>query len=269
MNDVFSHVDLDQLDKEVQQELDQAQEVDTNVEPEDHQDESVQDEKDMDTQVEAEVVESEEANEQESEQQTMNEEEDEDEVAKRNRAFAELRRRAERNEKYAEAIRRIAERAGVDPDTIVERIRQKELEQEAQEKKVPVEILQRLKALEEENQRIREQTIAQQMQLQIEEVQKKFNATDQDIRDTFAYMLKAGIDPREVPVDFEAFFKAAHFDRLLEQERKKAEQEFFSKKKERQEKAAASTHDGSAALSDDDIEAQIDKEVAAIVENWF
>lgn len=267
MNDVFSHVDLDQIDKEVQQELDQVQEVDTDVEPEDHQDESVQDEKDMDAHVETEVVESEEANEQESEQQTMNEEEDE--VAKRNRAFAELRRRAERNEKYAEAIRRIAERAGVDPDTIVERIRQKELEQEAQEKKVPVEVLQRLKALEEENQRIREQTIAQQMQLQIEEVQKKFNATDQDIRDTFAYMLKAGIDPREVPVDFEAFFKAAHFERLLEQERKKAEQEFFSKKKERQEKAAASTHDGSAALSDDDIEAQIDKEVAAIVENWF
>lgn len=268
MNDILSHVDLDQIDKEVQQELDQVQEVDTDVEPENHQDESVQDEKDMDAHVETEVVESEEANEQESEQQTMNEE-DEDEVAKRNRAFAELRRRAERNEKYAEAIRRIAERAGVDPDTIVERIRQKELEQEAQEKKVPVEVLQRLKALEEENQRIREQTIAQQMQLQIEEVQKKFNATDQDIRDTFAYMLKAGIDPREVPVDFEAFFKAAHFERLLEQERKKAEQEFFSKKKERQEKAAASTHDGSAALSDDDIEAQIDKEVAAIVENWF
>jgi len=190
-----------------------------------------------------------------------------DDEQKRNRAFAELRRRAEENERYAAFVKKLAEETGLEPEALIKRIEERQLQMQAQQQNVPVDVLKRLKALEEENRMIRETTAAQRMDEQIKNVINTYKASDEEIQNTFAYMLRNGVDPRENPmVNFEDFYRAANFDKIIERKIKEAEQSVLSKKKERQMKASVA-HEGGTALTED-IDELIDKEVAAILENW-
>lgn len=190
-----------------------------------------------------------------------------DDEQKRNRAFAELRRRAEENERYAAFVKKLSEETGLDPETLIKKIEERQLQMQAQQQNVPVDVLKRLKALEEENRMIRETTAAQRMDEQIKNVINTYKASDEEIQNTFAYMLRNGVDPRENPmVNFEDFYRAANFDKIIERKIKEAEQSVLSKKKERQMKASVA-HEGGTALTED-IDELIDKEVAAILENW-
>lgn len=256
MSEFEFDVDLESIENEILEETEEIEDATQDEEtlPEEGEDEQTETETETET-------------EKETEKETTPPVETEEQ--KRNRAFAELRRRAEANEKYASVIQKIAEQAGTTPEEVVRRYEERMLEEQARQENVPVDVLKRLQALEQENAMIKEQTAAQRLTEQIEKIQKTFNASEDDIRNTFAYMMESGVDPRNNPnVNFEAFYKAANFDKLLEQKQKEAEQSLLSKKKERQQKAVASTHDGSAAQSEDDLDAMIDKEVASLIENW-
>jgi hypothetical protein len=70
---------------------------------------------------------------------------------KRNQAFQTLRQQAEENKKYADFINRLAQDSGVSPEEILNRYQERQLEAEAEQQNVPVDVLKRLNTLEQEN----------------------------------------------------------------------------------------------------------------------
>jgi hypothetical protein len=187
---------------------------------------------------------------------------------KQNQAFAELRRKAQENEQAAAFLKRFADSAGVSPDEIVKRFEQKQLEQEAQKQNVPVEVLQRLRSLEEENMAVKSTLVGEKLDKQIQGVIEKYKATEDDIKATFNEMLNSGVDPRNNPnVDFEKFYKAANFDKILEAQVKEAKQTSLSQKKKRQEQAAI-PNGTSTTQTGTDIDDLVAKDVKDILENW-
>ena len=262
-------IDLDAIRNEIQEEQSQLEgQFDEEPTGEEHEIEQVEDVETSDEagiDDEVEDVQEEQEQEQEQEQPSLDKVPDEEE--KRNRAFAELRRRAEANEKYAKVIEEIALQAGTTPEELLKRFEQRKLEQEAKAQNVPVEYLQKQKQLEEEIRTLKEQTAAEKFQMQIDKVINTYKANEEEIRATFEYMVSLGIDPRENPnVDFERMYKAANLDRILEREKTQAKQSLLSKKKERQEKAAIPHESGATQV--DDMDAILDKKVASIIENW-
>lgn len=158
---------------------------------------------------------------------------------KRNRAFADLRRQAEENRKYADFINRMAQDAGVAPEEILARYEQRALEAQSQREGVPVEYLQRQNQTESELAQLREQLVVERMDKQIQDVIGKYSATNEDIQATFEEMYRMGIDPQEnMNVDFEKFYRAANHEKIVQAEVEKARQTDLSAKKKRQEQAA-------------------------------
>ena len=188
---------------------------------------------------------------------------------KQNQAFAELRRKAQENEKYAALVQRMAEQAGTDPDEIVKRFEERALELEAQNQGVPVEVVQRLKTLEEENKTVKEAAIAEKLDKQIQQTIKEYGATDDEIKATFEEMFRSGVDPRTNPnADFEKFYKAAHLDKILEQKVNEAKQTSLSQKKKRQSQAAIPNGTGTSQQGSSDIDDLVKQDVNSILDNW-
>jgi hypothetical protein len=188
---------------------------------------------------------------------------------KQNKAFAELRRKAQENEQAAQFLKRFAETAGTSPEEVMNRFEQRLLEQEAQKQNVPVEVIQRIKKLEEENETIKSTTVAERMNTQIQSTIEKYGATDDDIRATFEEMAKSGIDPRVNPnVDFERFYKAANFDKILEKKVSEAKQSSLAQKKKRQEQAAIPNGVSTTQTDSSDIDDLVSQDVKDILENW-
>ena len=162
-----------------------------------------------------------------------------DDADKRNRAFADLRREAEANRKYAEFINRLAEEGGVSPDDLLARYEERNLEAEAQRQQVPVELLKRQNSTESELAQLKEQMRVEKMDAQITKVTDKYGADDDSIRETFKYMVETGIDPRIADnVDFEKFYRAANLDSIIQKEVANAKQADLENKKKRQESAS-------------------------------
>lgn len=158
---------------------------------------------------------------------------------KRNRAFADLRRQADENRKYAEFINRLAQDSGVSPDEILNRYQERQLAAEAEAQQIPVDVLKRLNTLEQESSSAREQLRAERMEIQIESVKAKYGADDNSIRAAFQDMLESGIDPRVVDnVNFEKFYRAANLDSIIQKEVENARQNDLTNKKKRQESAS-------------------------------
>lgn len=205
--------------------------------------------------------ESESAEEETSEDESRTETNPNDEDAeKRNRAFADLRRQADENRKYAEFIQRLAEESGVTPDDILGRYQERQLEAEAERQQVPVELLKRQNATESELSQLKESMRAERMETQIEAAKAKYGADDDSIRETFKYMLETGVDPRERDnVDFEKFYRAANLDTIIQKEVENSRQSDLENKKKRQESASigngTSVSPSSGELSDEDFDA--------------
>jgi hypothetical protein len=195
------------------------------------------------------------------EEQPSNEEtpnpNDED-ADKRNRAFADLRREAEENKKYAQFIQRLAEEGGVKPDDLLARYEERNLQ--AQAKTIdPVELLRRQNSTESELSTLKEQMRAERIDSQIQSVISKYGENEDAIRGTFQYMMETGIDPRTAEnVDFEKFYRAANLDNIIQKEVETARQRDLEDKKKRQSSASVpngtSVSPTSGDLSDDDFD---------------
>lgn len=183
---------------------------------------------------------------------------------KRNKAFADLRRQAEENKRYADFINRMAEDAGVKPEEILARYEERSLQQQSEREGVPVEYLKRQTQTESELSSLREQLMVERLDKQIKAVTEKYGSNDQDIQATFEEMYRNGIDPTQnLNVDFEKFYKAANFDKIMQAEVEKARQTDLAAKKKRQQ--SASVPNGSSAtptdgdLSDEEVDAMLEK----------
>jgi hypothetical protein len=182
-----------------------------------------------------------------------------DDADKRNRAFADLRRQAQENEKYAKFIQRLAEEGGVTPDDLLARYEERNLQAEAERQNVPVELLKRQNSTESELAQLKEQMRAEKMDAQINSVVDKYGANDDSIREAFKYMVETGIDPRTADnIDFEKFYRAANLDNIIQKEVANARQADLENKKKRQESASigngTSVSPSSGDLSDDDFD---------------
>jgi hypothetical protein len=195
----------------------------------------------------------------ETEQEQENPNPNDEDADKRNRAFADLRRQADENKKYADFISRLAQDSGVSPEEILNRYQERQLEAEAEQQNVPVDVLKRLNTLEQENNFTKEQLRAERMETQIESVKSKYGADDNAIRAAFEEMLDSGIDPRVTDnVNFEKFYRAANLESIIQKEVENARQKDLANKKQRQTSAAigngTSVSPSSDGLSDDEFD---------------
>jgi hypothetical protein len=188
-----------------------------------------------------------------------------DDAEKRNRAFADLRRQAEENRKYAEFINRLAQDSGVTPEEILNRYQERQLQSEAERQNVPVEFLKESRETQSELSQLKEQLRAERMDAQIESVKSKYGADDDSIRSAFQEMLDSGIDPRvQDNVNFEKFYRAANLETIIQKEVANARQNDLENKKKRQE--SASIGNGTSVSpstgndwSDDDFNAELER----------
>lgn len=242
-------LDFDTMLEEFEQEWEQTDETET--------EEVVED-----TEVEGEVETSEdEVDETPAEEETDVVPDDRD---KQNKAFAELRRQAEANKQYADFVQKLAEDSGLKPEEVLARYQERQLEERSKQEGVPVEYLKRQNATETRLQELESQLANERMDKQIQDVIKTYNATDDDIKKAFEEMFASGVDPRVNPnVNFEKFYKAANFEKILESKVNEARQTDLSNKKKRQLEAAlpngSSVSQPSNDLSDEEVDALLAK----------
>lgn len=184
------------------------------------------------------------------------------EAEKRNRAFADLRRQAEENKKYAEFIDRLAKESGTTPEELMTRYQERLLAQQAEKEGIPVEYLKRQQETDSKVSQLTEQLANERMEAQIEKVKAKYNADEDSIKEAFTEMFRNGVDPRvNMNIDFEKFYRAANFEKLLAAEVEKTRQADLAAKKKRQTEAAPpngnSVAQTSGEWSDEDVDAEL------------
>jgi hypothetical protein len=193
------------------------------------------------------------------------------EEEKRNRAFADLRRQADENRKYAEFINRLASDAGVSPEEILQRYEQRNLEREAEERQVPVEYLQEQRKTQAELNQLKQQITGEKLDAQIQGVISEYGEDEEAISNAFRLAFQNGIDPDNIPqtFNFEQFYKAANFDKIMEQKVEKARQAELSNKAKRQSQAVIPNNGSSAPASpESDLEKLASIDAKDILANW-
>jgi hypothetical protein len=181
----------------------------------------------------------------------------EDDAQKRNAAFAELRRKAQENEKYATFIQKLAEQSGTTPEEILQRYEEKRLEEEAEKQQVPIDVLKRIQSLEQENQSVKEQAFATRFNAQVESTIEKYGASEADVQATFQYAAENGIDFRQSNISFEAVHKMAHLDSIVEKQVQQSRQKELEEKKQRQLSSALPSGSSVSQTSDEPSEEDV------------
>jgi hypothetical protein len=231
--------DLEQFQAEFEAEWDNSED-DNNVENEEVVDETV------DT-----VDNPEDEEPQEEEPQTEEPPINDPDQEKRNRAFADMRRQLEESKKYADFLKNLAEQNGTTPDELLSRYQERQLEAEAEKQQVPVDVLKRINALEQENQTIKQNTFAERFQVQVDSVADKYGANEDDIRETFKYAIENGIDFENSRISFDAVYKMAHHDTLVQKQVEQARQKDLEEKRKRQSTSALPSGTSTSPSSDD------------------
>lgn len=157
---------------------------------------------------------------------------------KQNEAFANMRKQMQEAKKYQDFLARIAEESGTSPEDLMKQYEERQLEQQAEQRGVPVDILKRLNALETENKTVKEQAFAEKFNMQVESTKEKYKLNDEDLGKVFDYMAQNGLDPQQVPIRFEDAYFLANRDNILKQTEEKAKQSYLAEKKKRQNSSA-------------------------------
>ena len=168
------------------------------------------------------------------EEETTSTDDEQQQDHKTNEAFKRMREELEEKSKYAKVIEEIAKQYGVSPEKIIERFEQQKLEQQAKEQNVPVDVLQRMNKIEQENQQLREEMHSKEFNAEVEAAKEKYELSEQEIKETIDFMGKKNFP---VGFSFEDAYKLQNHDKIVEQEKEKAQQEYLENKKKRQEKS--------------------------------
>lgn len=187
---------------------------------------------------------------------------------KRNQAFAQMRREAEQYRQQAEWLKTLAEENGLTVEELKQQYETQRLNKEAEKQGVPVDVLQRLKTLEEENQAIKQQTFAEKFNQDVNSVIEKHNASEEAIRETFQYIhdnnLKDLIESGAV--SFDKVYQLAHLDTIVNSAKEQAVQETLTQKKKRQQEAPLAPNGGTGA-SEQTLLDMADADAKAILES--
>lgn len=199
------------------------------------------------TEIESETVEVKEVETESSQQQQQDDEEippavQETDEQKRNAAFAQIRRERDEAKKLADFLQRIADENGTSVDDMMKNYEQARLQEQAEQQNVPVEVLQRLQQLENENKEIKNQSFTQRFNNEVTQTMEKYKADIKDIEATMAYAAQNGLveSLQTGAVSFDAVHRMAHLDTIIEKQVQNALQENLTQKKKRQQEAPLS-----------------------------
>lgn len=187
----------------------------------------------------------------------------------RNQAFANLRRERDEFASDAQFIREFAASNGMTVEELRKQHEMAQLEKQAEEKGVPVEILQRLNDMERENNQVKEQAQAERFNTQVNATLAKYKGTEADFKATIEYAARNGMldAVKNGTVSFEAAYKLANMDTLIEDAKKNAVQDNLASRKKRQQEAHVSVGSKAQTASTDELDDQVAADVKEILES--
>lgn len=188
----------------------------------------------------------------------------------RDEAFANLRRERDQLATDAEFIRQFAESNGMTVAELREQHAQAQLEKQAEKEGVPVEILKRLNNMEQENAQVKEQAQAERLNSQITATLAKYKGTDVEFKATLEYAAQNGMIDlvKSGAVTFEALYKLAHMDTLVESAKKNAVQDDLSTRKKRQQEASIAAGSQTQVAETSDMDDQAAADAKEILEQY-
>lgn len=191
------------------------------------------------------------------------------EEQKRNAAFAQLRRERDEAARKAAWLEKLAQDSGMTVEELQQRYEEQRLKKEAEQQGVPVEVLQRLQKTEQENEQIKARLQAETFNKQVTETLAKYSGTEENFNNTIRYAQENGLFEalKAGAVTFEAAYKLAHIDTMLEEAKKSAVQEDLARQKKRQEEAPLAVGSGTPPSPTDDLDDQVMAEVAEMIKN--
>lgn len=246
--------DLDAFQKEFEAEWDENNDDETDVSTEDTE------QTEEEIEVEKEEPEVEEPGDDEK-QEDLNPNADDE--TKRNQAFANLRKQAEENKKFADFVQKIADSNGIKPEDVLARYEEQQLEKQAEQKGVPVDVLKRLNALEEENNQIKNQSKIEQFDNQVRSTIEKHELKDEDVRNVFQYMADNGYaKENDLPsISFEDAYFLANRDTIIQKQVEASRQKELEEKQKRQ-KSSALPSGNSVSQTDEITDEYVDEMLA-------
>jgi len=194
-----------------------------------------------------------------------------EEASKRDAAFAEMRRQNEMLAQQAAFVKQMADAYGMTPEQLQQQWADDQLAKEAEEQGVPLEFLREQNAQRQELQQLRGQVQDQRIQADIANVATKYEATQEQIAATVEYAKENGLvhGINTGAITFEAAFKLAHMDSLIEDAKKSAVQKSLTNKKQRQQSSSVKPNGATETqLSDDEaLDAAAEKYAQDILNN--
>jgi len=150
-------------------------------------------------------------------------------------AFAQMR---VQNQRYAKVMKDLATVLQIEdtknPEAVLNALNEKITELKAKQQGVPVEVLQRLQALEEENYAFTQDQIRRNTYLGFQAVKDTFELTDEELNAFADQLVAEGKNPFETPMDLLAEYRNLNFEAL----QKKAYEAGLRAEAERAAKAA-------------------------------
>lgn len=260
----------DNFDKNYQpEETEQVESLDPNeiVEDEDEEVDEDEDEEevDFDDDEDEEEYEDEEVEQEFEEEEEPQHDPDEE---RRNQAFANLRRQAQENQRYADFVKQLAETSGTTPEEVIQRLEDIKMQEKAEKDGVSIEVARRLTQLEEENKQAKLDKAEIRFNSQVEKVVEKYGATEQDLDEAYRYAMENGLDlVGNEKLNFDTVFRAAHLDTIVESQIHRARQKDLSSKKKRQAQSPLPNGTGSNN-ADGDLLSQATKDAQDFMANW-
>lgn len=193
----------------------------------------------------------------------------EEDKSKHDSAFAQLRRERDEAKQLADWIKAMAEENGTTPEEMRSRYEESKLSQEAEKAGVPLEFLQRQTQTERELQELKEQSFNERFNSSVEATISKYEATPEDIEQTFAYARDEGLVEavKSGAISFDALHRLAHLESFTEKKVQSALQDSLAQKKKRQSEAPLPN--GSASFDgDDDLDALAKKDAEEALQGW-
>lgn len=190
----------------------------------------------------------------------------------RNEAFAEMRRERDRLAAEAAFIRQFAEDNGMTVEQLKEQYENQRIEKEAESKGVPPEVLKRINTLEQETEQAKAAAQSAKFNAEVQATLAKYNGTPQDFENVLKYAGQNGMVEtlRTGAVSFEAMYKLANMDTMIEKAKRDAVQSDLATRKKRQQEAPISAGKSTVpASNEDDIDALVEAITKETLEQGF
>jgi hypothetical protein len=164
-----------------------------------------------------------------------------------NEAFKKMRLQLEEAKKKASLVDKIAEQNGISSEEVLKQYEESLIKKQAEEQKIPVDVLKRLNNQENEISQMKYQSFATSFNSQVEKVKSDNNLTDDEIFAVMDYMKDNQLNPQTIK--FEDAYFLANKETFVQKQIEKTRQQELSDKKKRQQSSAI-PNDGSASPTD-------------------